>query len=1275
MSYALCLPKKPWRLLSTIFTTVIILSFISPFAIKPVAASAPPNPIYPPYNAFTNPETDPPYGLPSFTWSSVPGATMYRIQMDTEIGFNYPLVLDEQTHNLSYSPKSVYHLVSDGELFWRVRVEQPAPVSEWSNTMRFTKTWATPTNKPEPIAPSNGEILSFFDAPTFSWTPVMGASWYRFQIATSPEGFDLPTLSVDTISTSHQPNNRLTNGLYYWRVIPVDIQSHLGTASDIQSFTESYGTALTDMVPTLISPPDESLPTFTPTFHWTAIEGAEHYRLEYTSDETCDFSLGTAIETRQTFYTPTDTFPNDFRYCWHVRVESGPGVGDWSQTWHFQKRWNLKPVLLTPTNLYQTGLYPIFSWTPVPGAARYQIQISQNPSFSPIYEESYTSNTTYAHQSNYQGTSHYWWRVRPIDGGGEFGVASDVSEYQSVYTSTAPIQISPLYYYPPNNYPGFSMNPYEDRTDAYPIFLWHRLLNPAPVGGNAAVGYRIQVDTNPYFSSVDWQYDTENTSATPIINDNFTPAAGQDYFWRVCPLNYMGGNCLTNPQSGLIWWSQIWKARFDNSLGLQPTAGIAPELLRPKSGQESVEATPLLEWWPLEGATQYQVEVSREESFLTYEISETVDIPSYSPKLSLAQRSLGRTDYGSFYWRVRGLTTDGWSDWSNPWRFQVASQSEWRYYRNLGSVENQLIIGDDPSEDADIMYDLTSLYATQSNGYWYLGFDAYITTTNMTYVFYLDQDNIDGSGAVLPPERDYAVSTIPAHQPEYAIYVDVVNAAINSSNTWVYAWNGYSWGYGQRFIDIGGSVYYFDGYAELKIPNGAIGMTQDTSSTSVMLFSVDPTNGTVQDTVPSDPSVPGNAVLSRFSAVSERMNLVFPQSTVTGDTSTLTSVLPFFWDWPTGSGASTPFAGSILQVDLDEDYSPPHEASFTITSNTSHFAENNVSIPQDIVGDNIYYWRVQPRYAYPGTPDAWGAWTSGWSFKRLGVTAQNLQTSVSFATPSFRWDMAEGAETYRLQVATDPNFGNRVIDITTPMNSYTPTDTLAQGLYYWRVMVNRFQNINNDWSEVEQFTLQLPAPSGLTPDDALVNYAPTFCWNPVVGYDNEEPVLTAWKYRVQVSKDPNFGTQWDLIDTYNNCWTPTTGYQDGAYYWHVAMMDGNQRMGYYSPTASFTKQYPVTTLISPISGSVPSTPTFIWTPVDGAALYIFEVSNFPTFSPLLESQDTISTQYTPTMIYELNKTYYWRVAIRDRYGFQGPFTDATIIIGQTKFQYMPIINK
>ena len=135
------------------------------------------------------------------------------------------------------------------------------------------------------------------------------------------------------------------------------------------------------------------------------------------------------------------------------------------------------------------------------------------------------------------------------------------------------------------------------------------------------------------------------------------------------------------------------------------------------------------------------------------------------------------------------------------------------------------------------------------------------------------------------------------------------------------------------------------------------------------------------------------------------------------------------------------------------------------------------------------------------------------------------------------------------------------------------------------------------------------------------------------------------------------------------------GYHDGTFYWRVASIDGNGRMSTYTPPATFIKQYPITTLISPVNEPVQSTPTFIWTPVDGAATYLFEVSLFPTFYPVYDSQETINTQYTPTWSYTSDRVYYWRVAIRDRSGRLGPFTDARIIIGDVYPAYLPLIQR
>ena len=396
------------------------------------------------------------------------------------------------------------------------------------------------------------------------------------------------------------------------------------------------------------------------------------------------------------------------------------------------------------------------------------------------------------------------------------------------------------------------------------------------------------------------------------------------------------------------------------------------------------------------------------------------------------------------------------------------------------------------------------------------------------------------------------------------------------------------------------------------------------------------------------------------------------------DSSPYTSVPPFFWDWPVLS----PWSGAIITAYLDPLFTNVVE-SYNLSCSSfptpvTNYAQTSHAWIDDFLGDNTYYWRVRPCYWEDDERiNYYGAWSQGWRFEREGFVPELSDAQVPYGTPTFSWAMVEGAEYYDLQVDDDPSFGSTAININTRQNSYTPTTTLANGQYYWRVRVRRDGGMINDWTVNQSFTVYLPTPDGLTPaSGSIVNRAPTMCWEPVIKTP-ENPVLAAWKYRVQVSKDPNFSAIFDTVDTEQSCWTPKKGYDDGDYYWRVAMIDGNSKLGNYCAPQTFTKQYPITTLISPLSGSViAETPTFVWLPVDGAARYKLEVSQYPTFSPTYESVTTSNTRYTPTKAYTIRKTYYWRVAIIDNDGKIGPFVGAIIIVDPNPYRiFLPSIRR
>lgn len=1219
------------------------------YVLWPGAAQAldAPIPRGPANGATTTVTSHPPLGIPEFAWQPVAGAATYRIQFSQDIAFTTKV--EVVTANPTHTPTDASKF-GDGTWYWRVRVESPS-AGDWSEIWTFTKQWASNDNAAQLLAPADAAATDFYDAPIFSWGAVTGAASYRFQIANSPDGFAAATYNVVTLATTHQPTAKLANGLYYWRVIPLDGAGREGRASAVRSFTAAYLTP-----PQLLAPADAATPTFTPTFRWAATRGAQFYRLQYATDSS--FTVGvTTVDTRNTTFTPTADLPNDVNYYWRVRAHSDKSVSDWSETRTFVKRWYLQPELLTPTNNYQhVRQPPLFSWTPVPGAAYYKIEVNDANSFPPGWDgwTATTANPFWVHPGFNRLPNHqtWYWRVTPYDRDNHAGLPSAVFSFEYDAAATAPDLIAPLPYYVASPL----VQPAEDRTAAWPIFLWQR---------TAAAAYRLQVSRDALFDTVDWQVDTQNPAAAPTAAQPFAPQTGVDYYWRVRPLEGIGG-----AETGQ--WSQIWRARFDPARALPATTGPTVIPLRPAHGWETVEAAPLLEWRPVNGADSYDVEISSAADFAAADIVRAATVPygAYIPTTKLA--------FGTYYWRVMarraGVPLGGWSE---VWRFQVAAPSRWRDTRTLLAVENRNLIGFDPLGDMlDPNYDVTTLYAVQDKDDWFFGFDATTGAEDMVYVLYLDLDHVDGSGAATDP-RGYQVTTIAAHRPEYALYVRQVGGAFTATQTLIYRWAGSGWAAAQRLSDLGAERLAYDpadGYVELRIPNTAIGMQETTGSAALMLFTARTDGGHAQDTVPSDPAVaytwPDPATvtttLGRFTSVSGRMMAVWPPSTASGDPTISPTVLPFAFYPP----PDTPWYGYNLQAARDARFTSV-SLDTTQRPNLAAFAPGFYTHSKDLDGDNTYYWRVRPVYDSSGNQR--GPWSEAPAFERVGFQPENLQTSIAFATPSFGWDRTEGVEAYELQVDEDPNFGSPTFAPTTSAISYTWTSTLAQGTYYWRVRARRNGSITNGWTTAISFTVRLAEPTGLTTLPASPTArAPSLCWTPVVT-PTVEAQFAAWKYRVQVSRDPTFSAEYDKADTEQACWTPTKSYPDGTYYWRVATIDGDGKVGSYSPAISFLKQYPVTTLLAPAPGApAMSTPTFVWQPVPGAASYRLEVALSETFANLYDSATTSNTRFTPTKKYDTSKTYFWRVAMIDKEGNRGPFTGDRVIL-RPGTVYLPLV--
>jgi photosystem II stability/assembly factor-like uncharacterized protein len=201
-----------------------------------------------------------------------------------------------------------------------------------------------------------------------------------------------------------------------------------------------------------------------------------------------------------------------------------------------------------------------------------------------------------------------------------------------------------------------------------------------------------------------------------------------------------------------------------------------------------------------------------------------------------------------------------------------------------------------------------------------------------------------------------------------------------------------------------------------------------------------------------------------------------------------------------------------------------------------------------------YYWRVRTTNSL-GT----GPWSEVWSFFTL-LSPPAVPTLVSppnnsidiTTTPTLDWDSIPFAETYRVQLSTDPNFGSFIINVAGLTSSHYNVSggTLNNNTtYYWRVSATN-QAGTSAFSAVWNFkTVVSPpvaAPTLLSPPNGATNQTltPNLDWNDVFGTQG---------YKVIIAVDSFFNTL--VLDT---TITPSqltipAGKLNGSttYYWRV----------------------------------------------------------------------------------------------------------------------------
>ncbi|MCK4470363.1 MAG: hypothetical protein KAW49_01115, partial [Anaerolineae bacterium] len=132
-----------------------------------------------------------------FDWSSVSGATSYRIEVDDNSGFDSPEI-DTTTSNSNYTPATP---LSPSTYHWRVRASNSCGDSSWSSVWSITILSAP--SAPSPSSPSNGGSTCD-TTPYFDWSSVSGATSYRIQVDNN-SSFSSPEIDTTTSNSYYTP--------------------------------------------------------------------------------------------------------------------------------------------------------------------------------------------------------------------------------------------------------------------------------------------------------------------------------------------------------------------------------------------------------------------------------------------------------------------------------------------------------------------------------------------------------------------------------------------------------------------------------------------------------------------------------------------------------------------------------------------------------------------------------------------------------------------------------------------------------------------------------------------------------------------------------------------------------------------------------------------------------------------------------------------------------------------------------------------------------------
>jgi hypothetical protein len=957
--------------------------------------------------------------------------------------------------------------------------------------------------RPVQVSPADGAVVQFL--PAMSWTAVKGADKYQFQIS-ADAGMNSPVLGAGkdnffTRNTRATLVKTIPNGTYYWRVRATNAAGEISAWTQPRSFRKQW-----NLQPALQSPSSGaalSFPANPVVLNWTGVPGAAHYLVSVASDPTLG-SLVLHYANQDDPKGPPNVAANSAAitsalspgsYFWSVvPVDAAGNRGVATPVASFNWLWpSATATHLEDLNAAPEAYDPRFSWDPVPGAARYEVEINSSSDFAPGSKVCCTGTSIATSLSPTQvfKDNVYYWRVRALDPDGNSGVWNQGPSFTKTFDKVAA--------------PGMTAPSVKN------VHMRDNLADPGVDQDTLTAGYQTQVPIitwNPVPGAA--SYDVEVTPYTGVTCD-WTATA---HHWHVktavtawTPLGWAWNNQKPYLDAHTV--------STDGITSLLPSAYCAR--VRARADRASTGE--------VYGDYTYLSDGSGGPDGPAFTFTDFQAGGACSPSCNVGY--LGSGDYGvpatgvltasTPYFTWKPLRRKAWimlkngsaqdavlliakqeEDWGNAIHATVHDYIS-------DSSQDELVLSGGPCGTKTYQYpdsDLDDL-VSQINAEGLSGCVdasrpgaspppgplAYVTNAafvpGITSYFVLVSKDASFSNIV-----DYAFTRLPAYAPRTA------NAPTTfSDETTLYYWavlpastvNG-GVAAGNPFSAAPPNFQKQSTPPSLISPNSVqVFYDQPTFSWTPTLgarryriqVAADPTFSNPLDDVITDATsyssnttYPADTVLYwRVRADDENLTGLSWSATGTfqkklatpvpsASNSTSSDMLPV-WAWSAVQGASS------YDITIDSPDGTHKDYSDFRTPATSFLK---------MTGTGVFHWRVRASFPTQTGSEVPGPYSATQSFTRTIGEPGHAKTDSAPDHVLLSWDPRIGVKQYKVQVASTPDFSRTVETVTTDNTSYAPLMTSGSytrgGLLYWRVAAIDEDRNQGDWTQLQQIRLQ-----------------------------------------------------------------------------------------------------------------------------------------------------------------------------------------------------------